>query len=188
MPSFPKLRGPLTDSAVSVRYAAERDIPEVLIAYQDDPELHLRMGEERPPTGAELGRRAERAESDRIAGRGVTLTILKRGEGTCGGQVEVHRVDWDNARAELGVWVAPQRRGRGLARRALVLVTRWLITECGLARVQILTEPGNARMIGAARAAGFTYEGVLRGYTRGARGRIDMAVLAFIRGDLTRSG
>src|SRR5438105_10086864 len=107
MPSFPTLVEPLTDGSVSVRFAAERDIPEVLIAYQDDPELHLRMGEERPPSGAELGRLAERATADRAGGRGVTLTISRPGSDVCGGQLNVHHADWENARVELGLWLAP---------------------------------------------------------------------------------
>src|SRR5260221_9578388 len=116
MPSFPDLDEPLIDNEVRVRLAAEYDIPEVLIAYQDDRELHLRMGEPRPPSGAELGRLAERAAADRAAGRGMTLTIVGPGSEECVGQVNVHQVDWDNARAELGIWVAPQERDRGLAR------------------------------------------------------------------------
>ena len=59
MPSFPGLEQPLTDGVVSVRLSAERDIPEVLIAYQDDRGLHLALGEDRPPSGAALGRRAD---------------------------------------------------------------------------------------------------------------------------------
>ena len=65
----PGPRSPLTDRE-TVRPAAERDIPEVLIAYQDDPELHLRMGEERAPSGAELGRLAERAAATAPAAAG----------------------------------------------------------------------------------------------------------------------
>jgi hypothetical protein len=36
----------------------------------------------------------------------------------------------------------------------------------------------------AARAAGFNFEGVLRGYTRERGARIDNAVLSLVRGDL----
>jgi RimJ/RimL family protein N-acetyltransferase len=185
MPSFPELRAPLTDGPVAVRFSAERDIPEVLIAHQDDPELHLRMGEERPPSGAELGRRAERAEADRVIGQGLTLTILEQGEDTCRGQLHVDHVDWDNSRAELGIWVAPARRGHGLARRALALTATWLLRECGFERVQVLVEPGNERMIAAARAAGFKFEGVLRGYLRERGARTDAAALSLVRRDLT---
>lgn len=184
MPSFPQLREPLADDVVSVRSAAERDIPEVLIAYQDDPTLHLRMGQTRPPSGAELGRRAERAEADRIAGRRLALTILDQGDDTCRGQIEVHNVDWDSARADLGIWVAPQRRGTGIGTRALTLASRWLLQDGGLQRVQLLTEPDNEPMIRCAQAAGFCCEGILRGYTRDHGRRVDNAVFSLVVRDL----
>jgi RimJ/RimL family protein N-acetyltransferase len=186
MPSFPALEQPLTDGSVTVRLAAERDIPEVLIAYQDDPELHLRMGEERPPSGAELGRLAERADADRTRGSRLTMTIVGTGSDVCVGQINVHHVDWDNARVELGVWVAPQTRGRGLASSALRLVARWLLIELGFERVQLLTEPDNRRLLSAAEAAGFQREGLLRGFLLERGARVDVVVLSLVRRDLQR--
>lgn len=175
--------------------AAERDIPEILIAYQDDPSLHLRMGEPRPPSGAELGRRAERAEHDRLGGRGISLTVVEAGDDTCVGQIDVHRVEWEHGRAELGVWLAPARRGRGLARRALGIAGPWLLGEAGLERLELLTQSDNQAMIRAGQAARFQLEGVLRGYYRAFEGlppgpylrpdgRVDMAVLSLVRRDL----
>jgi RimJ/RimL family protein N-acetyltransferase len=197
MASFPDLQVPLTDGAVSLRMFAERDIPEILIAYQDDPQLHFRMGVPRPPSGAELGRRAERAEHDRLAGHAMSLTVLEGDEDTCVGQIDVHRVDWEHRRAELGVWVAPQRRGRGLARRALTLAGPWLLTEAGLERVELLTQSDNESMIKSGQAAGLQLEGVLRGYYLAFEalppgpylrpdGRVDMAVLSLVGADLQR--
>lgn len=184
MPWFPELVAPLSDGRVTVRLAAERDIPEVLIAYQDDPDLHRRMAEERPPSGAELGRRAERAETERRGGRGLTLTVLQAGDDICRGQIYVHQVDWENLQAELGMWISPGWRGQGMGRRSLVLVGAWLLRECGLERVHLLTEPDNEPMLSAARAAGFSYEGVLRAYLRERTRRIDAAMLSLIRADL----
>jgi RimJ/RimL family protein N-acetyltransferase len=183
--AFPDLNEPLRDGAVTLRPAAEYDIPEVLIAYQDDRELHLRMGELRPPSGAELGRLAERAAADRAAGRGITLTIVGSGSDVCAGQVNVHQVDWDNARAELGIWVAPRERGRGLARAALRLVGTWLLRDLGFERVQLLTETDNRPLMRAAAAAGFRREGVLRGFTREQGARVDAVVMSLVLGDLT---
>jgi [ribosomal protein S5]-alanine N-acetyltransferase len=183
VPGFPDL-DPLSDGTVTVRLAAERDIPEVLIAYQDDPELHLRMGEEQPPSGAELGRLAERAPGDRAAGRRMTLTIVGDGSDVCRGQVNVHHVDWDNARVELGIWLMPQARGRGLARTALRLVATWLLREANFERVQVLTETENDRMLRTAEGAGFQREGTLRGYLREQGMRVDAVVLSLVRGDL----
>jgi len=186
VPSFPELEPPLSDGEVIVRLAAERDIPEVLIAYQDDPELHLRMGEERPPSGAELGRLAERAAADRAAGRGMTLTIVAVGDddGVCLGQVNVHQVDWEHARLELGIWVVPQARGRGFGRKALRLLARWLLEELDFERVQLLTEPDNQPMLAAAAGAGFEREGTFRGFTRERGHRVDVAILSLVRRDL----
>jgi RimJ/RimL family protein N-acetyltransferase len=197
MSSFPDLQVPLSDGVIELRRTAERDIPETLICYQDDPNLHLRMGLPRPPSGAELGRLAERAEHDRLAGRGISLTILESGDDTWAGQIDVHHVDWDHARAELAVWVAPARRGRGVARRALGLAGPWLLLEAGLERLELMTQTDNEPLQQAAQAAGFQFEGVLRGYyrafdglprrlQRAADGRVDMAVLSLVRRDLPR--
>jgi [ribosomal protein S5]-alanine N-acetyltransferase len=184
MPRIPAPTEPLGDERVALRLSAERDIPEILIAYEDDPQLHVNMGEDRPPSGAELGRREERAATERVAGSHVTLTILEPGSDVCRGQIYVHHVDWDNGRAELGMWLAPQIRGRRLAGPALALASAWLIRACGLQRLQIVTEPGNEPMIRAARAAGFRDEGILRGYMRERGRRVDVAIMSLLPGDL----
>jgi [ribosomal protein S5]-alanine N-acetyltransferase len=184
MSSFPQLTEPLTDGAVVLRDYVERDIPEILIAYQDDPQLHVLTGEDRPPSGAELGRLAEREWTDRNAGERATLTILEPGSDTCRGQVRVHPVDWDHSRAEIGIWLAPKMRGRGLGRGALRLAGGWLLGPCRIARVELVVEPGNTAMIGAAQAAGFVREGILRAYVRNRGKGVDVAIMSLIPEDL----
>ena len=184
MPSFPDLPEPLTDGAVALRLADERDIPEILIAYQDDPEMHLRLGEDRPPSGADLGRRSEHAEASRASGASVALTVLLQGSDVCRGQVFTSAVDWQNERAELAIWLAPQVRGQGVASRALRLASGWLLARCGLERVQLLSEPDNEPLLRAAAAACFVREGLLRGHIRVRKQRIDCAVLSLLPADL----
>lgn len=188
MPSFPDLGPPLASSAARLRLAAESDIPEILIAHQDDPALHEALGSERPPSGAELGRRVEGEAGARAAGAGAWLTII---DGTststsdiCRGQVEVSDVDWDHLRAAVSIWVAPADRGRGLGAGALALAGRWLLEVCGMMRVELLAQPDNRALARAAGNAGFVAEGVLRGYRRRGGRRIDAAVLSLIRADL----
>jgi RimJ/RimL family protein N-acetyltransferase len=155
MPSFPELLQPLSDGVVELRLAREWDIPDILIAHQDDPELYRRLGLDRPPSGAELGRRAETEPADRAAGTELRLTILETDDQTCRGQIDVHRVDWNGRSAELGIWLAPQVRGQGVARRALRLAAGWLFGACELERLTLNTDNDNQPMIRAARAAGF---------------------------------
>jgi ribosomal-protein-alanine N-acetyltransferase len=184
MRSFPHLIDPLSDGRAVLRDYYERDIPEILIAYQDDPRLHLLTGEDRPPTGAELGSRAERELAARAAGERATLTILEPGSDTCRGQLRVEDVDWDQSRAGLTIWLAPQARGRGLGRRALSLAGAWLLETCRLARVEIVADPDNAAAIAAAAAAGFVREGVLRGYHRRRGSRVDAVIMSLVSADL----
>jgi len=184
MPRIPAPTDPLIDERVIVRLSAERDIPEILIAYQDDPQLHVRLGEQRPPSGAELGRREERAATERAAGSRLTLTIAEPGSDVCRGQVYVREVDWDNDRAEVGIWLAPQARGRGMAAPALRMAAQWLLVNTELERVQVTATPDNEPMIRAARAAGFAEEGVLRGYVRVGGRRADATVLSLLPDDL----
>jgi RimJ/RimL family protein N-acetyltransferase len=142
------------------------------------------MGTEKPPSGAELGRREERAAAERAAGTHVTFTILEPGSDVCRGQIDVHHTDWENRRAELAIWLAPQVRGRGWATAALTLACKWLIEACGFERLQLLTEPHNQPMIRAAERAGFVEEGILRGYLRERGKRVDTAVMSLLPKDI----
>lgn len=185
MHSFPDLVRPLRTEKLTLRFETERDIPEVLIAHQDDPMLHVRLGLRRPPSGAELGRRIERAPDERAAGNGVRFTILEPDSDVCRGQLDVHRVDWDDLRAEAGIWVAPAFRGRGLAPAALRLAGGWLFEVCGLERLELLTEPDNVSMISAAKTAGLVQEGVLRAYVNERDRRLDLTIMSLLPADLT---
>ena len=184
MPAFPDPDPPLRCATAELRLSAERDIPEVLIAHQDDPALFERLGLERPPSGAELGRRCEGEHGERIRGEAICFTILVPGSDVCRGQIDVHHVEWDDRRAELGIWVAPELRGCGLARAALRLVAAYLFDQAGLARLELLTAPANAAMIAAAVAAGATEEGVLHSYLRERGRRVDVTVLSLLPADL----
>ena len=188
MPAIPPLPAPLEEKGFALRFSAERDIPEILIAHQDDPHLYARLGLERAPSGAELGQELERVEAERAAGSRATLTLVQPPLDACRGQVYVHSIDWRHARGSLGIWVAPQARGRGLARRALRLVAGWLFRSVGLERVALLTEPDNEPMLRAALAAGFVREGRLRSYGREGGRRIDLVLLSLLPEDLAPPG
>jgi RimJ/RimL family protein N-acetyltransferase len=188
MPSLPFLDPPIADRRVVLRDAAQRDIPEILIAHQDDPQLYARLGLERPPSGAELGREIEDAPGERRGGTRARLTILEPSSDEFRGRILVDNVDWENRRAELGVWVVLQARGNGLARAALRLAASWLFDSCGLARVEALAEPDNQPLLRAATAAGFVREGVLRRHVRRGDSRQDMAILSLLANEPATSG
>ena len=184
MPAIPTCREPLQRRRGRAAPAAERDIPEILIAYQDDPELHLQAGPgaapERRRAGAAGG---ARPRTERAAGTRLTLTIVEPGADVCRGQVYVHDVDWDNA--------GPSSRS-GWRRRSAAAAwpaRRWASPPPGCSPPRrsrgsrSLADPDNEPMIRAARAAGFVEEGVLRGYYREGGGRVDATVLSLLPRD-----
>jgi RimJ/RimL family protein N-acetyltransferase len=78
---------------------------------------------------------------------------------------------------ELGIELySPQDRGRGLGTAALVEVTRYLFDEEHAHRVQVSTDVESVSMRRACERAGFTYEGVLRGFMGSANGPRDYAM------------
>ena len=77
--------------------------------------------------------------------------------------------------AQFGYWLAAGARGRGLATRAVMLMTTWLF-ELGAARVFLTIQSENTASAAVARRAGFTFEGTLRGcgVWRGQRKDVDV--------------
>ena len=62
-------------------------------------------------------------------------------------------------RAEVGYWVAAPARGRGLAARAVRLVSAWALGELGLRQLEIIAHEDNAASLAVARAAGYAETG-----------------------------
>lgn len=69
----------------------------------------------------------------------------------------------ERAQAEVGYWVAPWARRRGVATAATRAITDWAFAERGVARMELVTAPQNTASQRVALAAGFTREGVRRG-------------------------
>lgn len=86
--------------------------------------------------------------------------------------------------AEIGYWVAPGARRRGVALRAAAAVTTWALHDVGFARIELLAAPGNAGSRRVAERIGFTREGVLRSAAngRGAQ-RVDLVLYSRITTD-----
>ncbi len=137
MPSIPEPPDRIVDALIELRPIQEWDIPEVLIAHQDDPELYRWLGLPRPPSGAQLGSDVDNAHAGQQAGAGVKLTIVEPGSNDCRGRVEVDGIDWERGRATLRVWVVPQRRGLGYEQRAAELASEWLRSSVGLRELTV---------------------------------------------------
>lgn len=91
--------------------------------------------------------------------------------------------DWSSTDVvQFGYWLAAAARGRGLATRAVTLMTGWLF-EMGAARAFLMIQSENAASADVARRAGFVHEGTLRSFGVWQGQRKDVDVFAALPGD-----
>jgi RimJ/RimL family protein N-acetyltransferase len=95
-------------------------------------------------------------------GTTTNFAITDAESGEAVGSIGVRWAEPDQGVCEVGYWVAPQARGRGVCTTALRLVSRWLIADHGMQRVQLRADEQNVASRKVAENAGFTQEGVLR--------------------------
>jgi RimJ/RimL family protein N-acetyltransferase len=89
----------------------------------------------------------------------------------------------DANQGEIGYALVPESRGRGIATRALELVTRYALEELGLERVELRIGTENGASMRVAERAGYRREGVLRSlYVKPGR-REDFVVYSRLPGD-----
>ena len=111
------------------------------------------------------------------------FAIVSADEGAFLGFIGIVRYDPAGKSAELGYIVAPEARGRGVAARALGLLTAWCLDGLGLERVELRIDPANLPSLRLAERIGFVREGVLRSMPFKDGLRIDLAVYSRLPGD-----
>lgn len=93
-----------------------------------------------------------------------SLAVTDVAAGTLLASVGVNRWEPQAGRAEIGYWVAPKARGRGVATQATRAVAEWSFAALAVLRLELLTDTGNVASQRVAEKAGFTREGLLRAY------------------------
>lgn len=171
---------PLVDGVLSLRVPEERDLPAIERGL-GDPEVVRAFG------AADLtARRLLELNRRRwIDGEAATFAICD-GADSCLGHIFVNL--GASRRATVGYWLLPEARGKGLATRALRLVSQWALTNLDLARLWLLTEEWNRPSQYVAERVGFRREGVLRSWTEIDGRRVDYVSFSLLPTDPQRPG
>jgi len=104
------------------------------------------------------------------------FAVRSADEGVFLGFIGIVRYDAPGRTAEVGYIVAPEARGRGVAARALGLLTAWCLDGLGLERVELRIDPANLPSIRLAERLAYSREGVLRSMPFKDGLRADLAV------------
>ncbi|WP_329132430.1 GNAT family N-acetyltransferase [Streptomyces sp. NBC_01476] len=92
----------------------------------------------------------------------VPFSVADLETGELAGAAVLWGIDAHNRSAHLGLSLRPAFRGRGLGTDVVRTLCEYGFAVRGLRRLQVETLTDNQAMIGAAKAAGFQYEGTLR--------------------------
>jgi RimJ/RimL family protein N-acetyltransferase len=124
-----------------------------------------------------------RRRSDWSGGRHASWAVAEP-DGTFLGSVSLHSIDAEEGTAEIGYWIAPDARGRGLAAIAVDAACRWAFAAVPLARIALVHDVANVASARVAERAGFRREGILRSSARAVDGeRVDEVLWARLDSD-----
>ena len=104
----------------------------------------------------------ERYTRGRDEGTNAGFVIVDAENGSVLGMMGLVKLDLEAQEAEAGYIVASRARGRGIATRALRLLTAWTFEELLLERIELLIDVENPASEVVAQRCGYTREGVLR--------------------------
>ncbi len=174
---------PLSDGAVVLRLPRKADAPAIAAACAD-PEIARWIPVPIPYRLEDANVFVAFTAEAWSSGREPTFVICDAASGLLVGSIAIHRRPDEPRTAAVGYWLAPEARGRGLAARAVRLVTRWAFTvEPELVRMELLTLVGNEASGRVALRAGFAREGVLRRYLPFRGALVDAVMFARLRDD-----
>jgi RimJ/RimL family protein N-acetyltransferase len=164
----------LEDEVVTLRPFERNDV-EAIVAACQDPEIPRWTSVPSPYTEADALAWLESGEEESFA-------VVDRSSGELLGSIGVRFPD--DGLAEVGYWVAKEARGRGVATRALVLVSAWVFERADVGRLQLRADTKNLASQRVAEKAGFVREGVLRSGLALKGERRDAVMYSLVREDL----
>ena len=137
------------------------DIDAVTEAFAD-PDIALwNPGARRP--GATPRERATLWVADRMVWAPDHCSwVVRDTDGTLIGQVSLHSLDEEIGSGEIGYWLTPSGRGRGIGSAAVDVATRYAFDTLGIARVELFHAVENEASCRLASRCGFLLEGTAR--------------------------
>lgn len=149
-------------------------------AFVDDPDLVVQWGVDQAPDEATIAEWIREDAQKWRSGRGVAFTIADPADDAFLGSVNFHHHEPKHRRAEVGFWLVPGARTRGVGSAAVAAASRWAIERFGLERLEMQTLPSNEAALRLAARIGFRREGVMRGRNHERGEQVDIVMLAVL--------
>lgn len=109
----------------------------------------------------------------------VRLVVADDHSGETFGGGTLHHLDSERGIIEIGYWLLPRARGRGIATKVARALAEYAFT-LGVQRVTAYVRVGNVESERVLNRAGFTREGVLRSMPTSGRRRVDKTIFSLL--------
>ena len=169
----------LTDDRVTLRPWRTDDAPAVFAACQDSLVARF-IPIPQPFTAPDAQAFVAARQRDWETRDERSFAVVDAGTGELLGSIARHGPF--GHRATFSYWLAPQARGRGVATRALRLITDWTIETTEVIRLDLSTDVENDASGRVAERVGFVREGVRRAWDLDREGRpVDVIYYVLVR-------
>jgi RimJ/RimL family protein N-acetyltransferase len=112
----------------------------------------------------------------------VRLVVADVETGVILGGGTLHHLDTKRSVIEIGYWLFPRARGRGVATKLARALAEYAFT-LGIQRVAAYVEVGNVLSERVLERAGFTREGIIRSLPQSAGHRVDKTIFSLLPGE-----
>ena len=176
---------PLTDGVITLRPWRNSDAAAITRLFQDDEAIRWTRAPS-PYREGDAFQWLASLPTQMRRGDALPLAIADAADGSLLGSIDLRMRG--EGRGEFGYVVGAWARGRGIGTRALAMYSRWALDALGVARLELLVQPGNEASLALGRSVGFTEEGLLRSHSVVRGERKDMIIMSLLPADLDGGG
>ena len=169
----------LSNDHITLRALEPTDL-DTLYRWENDTALWVVSDTAAPYSREALWHYLKEYTGDIYAQRQLRLMVTLSADGTPVGTVDFLNFDPLNNRAELGLFIADEFRGKGLGREALDLLTAYARDHIGLRQLYVFIALDNEACLHLFEDYGFSRVGVLQSWVKRGTSYRDVALLQLI--------
>lgn len=169
----------LSNDTIALRALEPTDL-DMLYRWENDTALWNVSDTVAPYSRQALWQYLEQNTGDIYAQRQLRLMITLCSDGTAIGTIDFLNFDPLNNRAELGLFIADEWRGKGLGRQALELLTAYARDHIGLRQLYVFIALDNTVCLKMFEDYGYRRAGILNSWVKRGNSYHDVALLQMI--------
>ena len=166
----------LSNDTITLRSLEPTDL-ETLYRWENDTALWTVSDTVAPYSREALWQYLEQYTGDIYSQRQLLLMIISNADGTPIGTIDYLNFDPLNNRAELGLFIAAERRGKGHGREALELLTAYSRDHIGLRQLYVYIALDNTVCLNLFENFGYRRVGILQSWVKRGSVYRDVALL-----------